>query len=77
MGSVWIIYALSNTKTNLTYLTLGGRCITSVGSLPTEVRNDCYIVTIDKQPAINRQVDNFIYPLKLFARSNHTIIRLL
>ena len=29
------------------------------------------VVIIDKQPALNRQVDNFINPLKLFARSNN------
>ena len=29
------------------------------------------LVIIDKQPALNRQIDNFINPLKLFARSNH------
>ena len=28
-------------------------------------------VIIDKQTALNRQVDNFISPLKLFARSNN------
>ena len=29
-------------------------------------------VIIDKQPALNRQVDNFINPLTLFAGSNKT-----
>ena len=29
------------------------------------------LVIIDKKPALNRQVDNFINPLKLFARSNN------
>ena len=29
------------------------------------------LVIIDKKPALNRQVDNFINPLKLFARSNY------
>ena len=29
------------------------------------------IVIIDKQPALNRQVDNFINPLKLFTRNNN------
>ena len=29
------------------------------------------LVIIDKQPALNRHVDNFINPLKLFARSNN------
>ena len=28
------------------------------------------LVIINKKPALNRQVDNFINPLKLFARSN-------
>ena len=28
------------------------------------------LVIIDKKPALNRQVDNFIKPLKLCARSN-------
>ena len=29
------------------------------------------LMIIDKKPAPNRQVDNFINPLKLFARSNN------
>ena len=29
------------------------------------------LVIIDKKPALNRQVDNFTNPLKLFARSNN------
>ena len=29
------------------------------------------LVIIDKKPALNRHVDNFINPLKLFARSNN------
>ena len=29
------------------------------------------LVIIDKKPALNRQVDNFINPLKLFALSNN------
>ena len=29
------------------------------------------LVIIDKKPALNRQVDNFINPLKLFARNNN------
>ena len=29
------------------------------------------LVIIDNKPALNRQVDNFINPLKLFARSNN------
>ena len=29
------------------------------------------LVIIDKKPSLNRQVDNFINPLKLFARSNY------
>ena len=29
------------------------------------------LVIIDKQPVLNRQVDNFINPLKLFAKSNN------
>ena len=29
------------------------------------------LVITDKKPALNRQVDNFINPLKLFARSNN------
>ena len=29
------------------------------------------LVIIDKKPALNRQVDNFINPLKLFVRSNN------
>ena len=29
-------------------------------------------MVINKQPALNRQVDNFMNPLKLFAGSNHS-----
>ena len=29
------------------------------------------LVIIDKKPALNRQIDNFINPLKLFAGSNN------